>query len=63
MLLADANLTDRMDLELVLDELEVSGRELARRMGVSPMWVSRRLSGAQGITQEDAARIRAALTP
>lgn len=37
----------------VLEERGLSTRELARRLEVSPMWVSRRTTGAVPISTED----------
>lgn len=48
-------------LSEALDMTGVSGRELARRLGVDPMWVSRRARGETPITLEDALRILDAL--
>lgn len=39
----------------------ISGRELARRLGESPMWAQRRLSGAQEMTLDELGRIASAL--
>jgi transcriptional regulator with XRE-family HTH domain len=51
------------DLRAQLDASGVSARELARRLHVSPMFVSRRLSGATLITRAEATRILSALRP
>lgn len=40
---------------------KVSGRELARRLGETPMWVQRRAAGTSPITVDDLNRIAAAL--
>lgn len=45
----------------LLERSGMTGRELARVLGVSPMWVSRRLSGKTAIRGIDAAVIRKAL--
>lgn len=39
----------------------MSGRELARRLGESPMWVQRRVSGTGPISIDDLTRIAAVL--
>lgn len=36
---------------------KISGRELARRLGETPMWVQRRVSGQGPTTVDDLARI------
>lgn len=50
-------------LSELLDTVDVSGRELARRLEVSAMWVSRRMSGEVPISEADADRILTALSP
>ena len=40
---------------------KISGRELARRLGESPMWTQRRLAGEQDLTVDDLYRIADAL--
>jgi transcriptional regulator with XRE-family HTH domain len=47
-----------VELVELLDERGVSTRELARRLEVSPMWVSRRTTGAVPISTEDELLIR-----
>jgi transcriptional regulator with XRE-family HTH domain len=49
------------EIRRVLFESSISGRELARRLGVSPPWVSLRLTGETAITVADVHRIAAAL--
>ncbi len=49
------------DLVLELELAEVGARELARRLHVSPMWVSRRTTGKAVTTADDLARVRAAI--
>lgn len=49
------------DLSAKLDGLGVSTRELARRLDVSAMWVSRRRTGEVPLTVEDSTRILQAL--
>jgi transcriptional regulator with XRE-family HTH domain len=44
-------------LRVALAKLGLSGRELARRLNVSPNWVSLRTTGQQSITPEDAVLI------
>ena len=48
-------------LSEALDRTGVSGRELARRLDETPMWVNRRVRGETPITLEEARRILAAL--
>jgi plasmid maintenance system antidote protein VapI len=50
-------------LAALLERLDVSTRELARRLDVSAMWVSRRVRGEVPITAPDADRILEALAP
>lgn len=40
---------------------KISGRELARRMGESPMWVQRRTSGGGPITVDELTRFATVL--
>lgn len=49
------------EIKALLDDRGISGRELARRLGVSQPWVSQRLTGETSITVADLARIVAAL--
>lgn len=48
---------DGYDLARMLDDLGLSTRELARRLEVSPMWVSRRTTGEVALTSDEAERI------
>lgn len=45
----------------MLTRRRVSGRKLAEQLGVSPSWISYRLTGAQPIDLNDLERIAAAL--
>ena len=49
------------EIRVKMTRLRVTGRELARRLNVSPSWVSYRLVGAQPIDLDDLARIAEAL--
>lgn len=49
------------DLVLELELAGIGARELARRLHVSPMWASRRLTGRAITTAADLKRIRAVL--
>lgn len=57
------HLSDRVaeEIRALLARRRVSGRELSRRLGVSPPWVSLRLTGSQEIGLNDLERIAAAL--
>jgi transcriptional regulator with XRE-family HTH domain len=48
---------DASQLRVALAKGGISGRELARRLDVSPNWVSLRITGQQAITPEDAVLI------
>lgn len=56
-------LSDRVaeEIRALLARRRITGRELARRLNISPNWVSLRLSGAQEIGVNDLARIAEAL--
>lgn len=45
------------EIKALLAERDISGRELARRLGVSQPWVSCRLTGETAITVADLQRI------
>lgn len=49
------------EIRIALARQDMSRRELARRLEVDPMWVSRRLTGQQSFTVEDVVRIATAL--
>ena len=49
------------EIRALLARRRTSGRKLAEQLGVSPSWVSYRLTGAQPIDLNDLARISAAL--
>lgn len=49
------------EIRALLARRRVSGRELARRLDVSPNWVSLRITGAQKIDLDDLERIATAL--
>lgn len=49
------------EIRATMARQEVSAQELATRLGVSKMWVSRRTSGQTRLTLDDVARIAAAL--
>jgi transcriptional regulator with XRE-family HTH domain len=55
------DLANPAGLSAALDRTGVSGRELARRLDVTPMWVSRRATGQTPITLQEASRILEAL--
>lgn len=57
------SLSDRVaeEIRALLARKRMTGRELARRLGVSPSWISYRLTGTQPIDFNDAARIAEAL--
>jgi transcriptional regulator with XRE-family HTH domain len=59
----DRTLSDRIaeEIRVLLTRRRMSGRELARRLDVSPGWVSYRLSGEQEIGTNDLQRIAAVL--
>jgi transcriptional regulator with XRE-family HTH domain len=49
------------EIRVMLTRRRISGRELARRLNVSPSWVNYRLTGAQPIDLNDLERISDAL--
>jgi transcriptional regulator with XRE-family HTH domain len=49
------------EIRVMLTRRRMSGRELARRLDVSPSWVNYRLTGAQPIDLNDLERISEAL--
>ena len=49
------------EIRVMLTRRRMSGRELARRLDVSPSWVNYRLTGAQAIDLNDLERISEAL--
>jgi len=49
------------EIRVLLVRRHVSGRDLTRRLGVSPNWLSLRLTGQQIINLEDLTRIAEAL--
>lgn len=60
---SDASLAERAieEIRVAMTRRRVSGRELARRLGVSQPWVSYRLTGETPITLADVEKIAAAL--
>jgi len=58
-----ATLSERVaeEVRAMLARRRVSGRKLADQLGVSPSWVSYRLTGAQPIDLNDLERIASAL--
>lgn len=60
---ATADLSNRVSEEIraMMARRRMSGRELARRLGVSPAWVSYRLTNSQPIDLNDLQRVAAAL--
>lgn len=59
----DRTLSDRAaeEIRALMGRKRISGAELARRLDVSPMWVSYRLAGKQEIGLTDLERIASAL--
>jgi transcriptional regulator with XRE-family HTH domain len=49
------------EIRVALARQRISGRELARKLEVSPNWVSLRITGAQAIALNDLEKIAAAL--
>jgi transcriptional regulator with XRE-family HTH domain len=55
------NDTVAAEVRAELGRQRVTGAELAKRLGVSGVWVSRRLSGHQSLTTDDLEAISTAL--